>query len=109
MTKTPEQICRDVKKHAAAIRELLVGIKGDPAEKGSPHSHAFPTDVRDKAYAANCALNRWMTLEFAELHVEIGLGPVTIGGPCKHSKQKGSATEDTEVAHSHGDSESEIL
>lgn len=92
MNKTPnnspgsEAVCREIKEHAEAIRKLLAGIYGDPPEKGSPHSHAYPEDVRAAARVAMHDFNRWykVNMWFPALHEAMGLGELNTSGPCSH-------------------------
>lgn len=80
----PKEICRRIKAAQGEIRELLVGIYGDPGSKARGERFAWPEDIRKLALSANCGLNSWMLIDFGALHSELGLGAVDLNGECEH-------------------------
>lgn len=82
----PVEVCRLIKPHAEAIREVLIGLYGDPDPdpQGRPGRAKWPAAVRDMAYQANCRLNIWILEDFGRLHRQLGLGPVMLGSECEH-------------------------
>jgi hypothetical protein len=91
MGKTPAEICIEIKRHIAGIRDLLQGLYGDREGGGSPERYTWPLNVRVAAYEAITALNRariTAATEFEILHDALGLGPLNWSGPCGHEKRK---------------------
>ena len=90
---SPTEICEQVKYHYAEIRKVITDVFGRCGNASLPEKFAYPEQVRQLAYETECAFNRVMVLEFGELHVVMGLGPITIGAPCGHTepeeKEKG--------------------
>lgn len=80
------EICERVKHHYAEIRKVLGGVFGRAGCEARKEKYAYPEKIRRQAWEAECAFNRVMMLEFAQLHVELGLGPVNIRGLCQHEQ-----------------------
>ncbi len=85
------EICEQVRGHCTEIRKVLRDVYGLHGSKARGGEYAYPDQIRRAAYEAECGFNRVMMLEFAEVHVALGLGPVTISGPCEHTAAEGDS------------------